>query len=1051
MKKLLLITTALAVGLAGPAHADPITAAAAWVSTTFAVSVATATFVVNFAVSAALTAISSALYKPKQPATSVKFDVQLGDDLPLSFVVGDYATAGKRKYIGSWGANNRFITEVIEYSALPQGMDGIWVNDERGVFVENTRSYIQASSLPPVLGMNINGVRGWSEGATIPSGAIDLGRPLTNLSDDGNRITVKVLDGTQLIADPFLRYAFGEDADYPWTADHIGRGKSYAIITTRYDSESLTSYPTYLIEPAPLPLYDWRDDSTNGGDGPQRWGNQSTYQPTRNAKVIAYNVARGIYYGDEWVYGGKNLPAWRLPVAEWTAAANACDRLITLASGATEPRYRAGMEISVDMEPASVLEELGKSANGKFAEVGGRLKPIVDLPGAAAFAFTDGDILITEGQTFSPFYPASDTYNAISATFPAPGEKWTSKDAPEYIDTDALAEDGGEYLPTSMTYGAVPYPRQVQRLMRSQMRDFRRMRRHQFYLPPDAYALEPGIDMVSWTSDRNGYINKLFLVESVAKAPGMNVLVSLREVDPGDYDWSSDFERPVIITPPVNPRPFVQAVSGFAAIGTTILDADGTARRPAILVGCDGDETGVTRIQIEARRAGGVATVIDTLRSFSEPFSWYLLNVLPATSYEVRARLFSDLTPRSQWSSWLTVTTPDVRIGSADLRMDEIAQEVREDLSDLTDWIDDSGAVFRDVRDEIDAIRDGAADGDFGALLARDELRRELFVEVGGVRASFDEQIDVIVTDQLAAAIQTSTLRAQLSSTTASVNSSLIALAAEDSALASRIDGVEVAIGDAVAGATTGLVSRIETVEGQVTAQSDALTQTNAQVGRIRADGLFRISSIASPTGASTRIALAAEAEDGTNTQQAALFLDARTDGVNQIIAAADRFAIATGTGSGAARRVPFIVDGGTVYIEDAFIRNAAINTLQLAGESVTVPVGATGQTFLGSSGTMRSILSISISVPVGTPVIIMWGIEQSFGNSSDSAWDFSLRRGTTVLRERFNMRARTDWPSGIYHDTTASTEARTYSIFWDAVNDSVSGRASMIVLGVKR
>ncbi|WP_411838672.1 hypothetical protein [Paracoccus sp. ME4] len=698
MKKLLLISTALAAGFAGPAHADPVTAIATWVSATFSIGAATALAATQFVVGLGLSAIGNALFGPKLGAggANVSFDVKMGDSLPLSFVVGDYATAGKRKYIGSWGKNTRFITEVIELSALPvRGIQQVWVNDERGQWASEN-----VWGINPADNVDTFSDQGEYAPGTLPAGWITAGRPLSNFSDDGNRIYIKFVDGSQTAADPFLVKVFGDDPDYPWTSAMIGRGKAYAIVTSRFDDDTLTSYPTFLWQPEPLPLYDWRADSTAGGDGAQRWSNPATWQPTRNPAVIAYNIVRGLYFGDEWVFGGKNLAPWRLPVAEWTAAANACDQPVTLASGATQPRYRCGLEISVDMEPASVLDELGRAANMKFAEVGGRLKPIVDLPGSAVLSISDADILITEGQSFSPFNPFSDTFNAISATYPEPGEKWASKDAPEYIDADARDEDG-EYRPTSMSYGAVPYARQVQRLMRSQMRDFRRMRRHQFYLPPAAYALEPGIDMISWTSQRNGYDSKLFVVESVAKAPGMNVLVSLREVDPSDYDWTSGFERPVIITPPVNPRPFVQPVNGLTVTGATISDGAGNPRRPAILVACTGDEAGVTRIQIEARRVGAITSVIDTLRPFQEPFAWYLLNVLPMTAYEVRARLVSDLTPRSAWSGWISVTTPDVRLAPGDLDIPAIREDVLSDLTILEEWLDGEDGPLQPLRDEV--------------------------------------------------------------------------------------------------------------------------------------------------------------------------------------------------------------------------------------------------------------------------------------------------------------------------------------------------------------
>lgn len=998
MKRILLVTTAL-VAAAEPAQAGPVAAAVAWVGSTLAAGGIMAA-VVQTVIGLGLSLLASALMpKPDMPGIDVNFTVEMADDAPLSFVVGDYATAGKRKYIGSWGKNTRFITEVIEYSALPQGLSGLWVNDERGEFLAGQRGSVSASASP-------QGVSAITNAASVPGGNLDVGQPLANMRDTVDttdpRIWVKFVDGTQTGADPLLVWVFGADPDYPWTAAAVGLGKSYAIVTTQYDDDTLTSYPQYLFEPEPLALYDLRFDSTNGGSGAQRWGDPATWAPTRNPAVIAYNIIRGIYFGSEWVYGGKNLSAWRLPSAEWIAAANECDDPVSLAGGGTEPRYRCGAEIRVDVEPANALEEIGKAANMRFPEVGGRVKAIVGLPGTASLGVTDGDIIITEGQSFSPFYPVGETYNAISATHPEPGEKWASKDAPEYIDEDATAEDGGRYLPTSISYPAAPHARQVQRLMRAQMRDFRRMRRHQFFLPPDAYGLEPGVDVVSWTSERNGYVNKWFMVESVRKAPGMNVLVSLREVDPGDYDWSSGFEMPVVITPPKNPVPFMQPINGLTAIPALVLDADGVGRRPAIQVSCDGDETGVTNIQIQARVQGRVTT-IDTTRRFGNPYSWYLINVLPITIYEVRARLLSDLTPKSEWSSWLSVTTPDTKLGPLDLEMDAIQEEVTADLADLEAWADDTGDYIRRIREEIAAVRDFQADLDAGALLARNQIRRELSAEVGNAKATFAEQIDVIISDQFSAALQIETLTARLAGTTALLTNERLTRASADSALAAEITALETALdGKASSSAVTALTSRVDDVEGDLSAQSSAITTTQAQVGRLRANGLLRVFSTAAPSGSQTRIGLSAEAADGEATHSAAMFLEAKSDGTSHIIAAADRFAIATGNGTAADRRVPFVVDGGLVYMDEAFIRVGRIGTLLLDGNAVTVPATQTiGTTIAGEGDWTLNANVVTFTMPYAGVGFISWFGAQSYLSLGGQAVGIRLRINGATSWER--------------------------------------------------
>ncbi len=680
--------------IAGPAHADPISAIAT-VFTAIGASAATAVALAQMTFGLGANLLASAIGRgmAAKPKINVQFDVDFGDDTPLSFIAGDYVTAGKLKYMGTWGKNNRYVTQVFEISALPiTGLDSAWFGDEVG------------------------DIR-WTSPAT-EQGQL-MGFPIKNFSEGSNkerdRAWIKVVNGSQTATDPFLTKVFGTDKDYPWTSAMVGRGKAYVILTWYYDPEAMTSVPTALFKPAPAPMYDPRKDSTAGGSGAHRWGDRATYEATRNPAIIAYNITRGIYFGQEWLFGGRNLPAWRLPRAEWFAAMNACDATVAI-KGGTEPAFRCGMQITVDMTAADVLEEIGRAANMRFAEVGGRLKPIVGLPGAAAFAFTDESILITEGQSYKPFNGLGETFNALSATYPEPAEKWSSKDAPEYIDADGTASDGGRYLPTSLSYPAAPFRLQVQRLMRAQMRDYRRMRVHQFHLPPEAYALEPLVDMVSWTSARNGYANKLFVVEQVDPTPGMNVLVTLREVDPGDYDWSSEWQAPVTVIPPAAPGVFIQAVNGFKAEAVLVANQDGTRQQAAIRVSCDGDEVGVTDIHIQARVAGKTEMVVDRAQPFVAPFQWYLTNVLPKTDYEVRVQLVSNLTAKSEWSMWITVRTHDVRVGE-----DQLSEQLRQNLADGQARID---AAEADAQAAVKEARDAAAAADAAQEWAEVEIQK---------------------------------------------------------------------------------------------------------------------------------------------------------------------------------------------------------------------------------------------------------------------------------------------------------------------------------------
>lgn len=663
IKKILLCATALTPVFSTAAHADPISGAIAWIGTTIAAGGVTGALVqmaLGVGTSIVGGLLSKALSKNSSYSADVKFDVEFGDDLPLSFTVGNFSVSGKRKYIGSWGKSNRFITEVIEVSCMPQGLSGIWIDDEKGEFVSGTVGAIDRDVTPG----SVKEQSEFSEGS-VPSDYISIGTPLTNYSDDGNRIYVKFFDGKQTTADPLLVWAFGSDADYPWTNEFIGKGKSYAVITVRYDSDTLTSYPTYLFEPVGLAMYDPRKDTTVGGSGSHRWGNFSTYETTTNGAVICYNIARGIYYGSEWVYGGQNLSAWRLPLSEWTAAMNEWDSGVT---GEFDD-FICGLELyggDSGILPLDALQEIGKVGNMSFAELGGIIKPMVGLPATSILLITDGDIIISEGQTLTPFSTSSDTYTAISSTYPEPEEKWSSKDAGEYVDADATSKANGEYRPISTSYPATSQNKQVQYLQRAQIRDNMRERVAQFYLPPSCYELEPIVDAISWTSEHNNFNNKMFVIESIEKLPTMNISVTIREVDPEDYDPDTSSMKDLTIVPPVNEIPFTQTVDGFNVVGVSIKDSDGDDRKPALRISVSSGEVKISEIIIWVKKS------VDTnwqsfTRPYLTPYIWDITEVLPDTNYDVKVALKSSASSIYSESEVKTAKTPSVLITEKDL------------------------------------------------------------------------------------------------------------------------------------------------------------------------------------------------------------------------------------------------------------------------------------------------------------------------------------------------------------------------------------------------
>src|SRR5690606_24377567 len=242
------------------------------------------------------------------------------------------------------------------------------------------------------------------------------------------------------------------------------------------------------------------------------------------------------------------LPASLLPLGNWFAAMNACE------PSTGNDGFKAGLEVRCDTEPFAVIEALLDACNGRMCEVGGSYKIHVGEPGASVYSFTDDDIVITEGQSYEPFPGLEATYNGIHASYPEPNEAWETKDAPPRYDGDLEAEDDNRRLVADVEFPAVPYGGQVQRLMTAMLKEERRFRRHVLTLPPDAWLLEP-LDVVSSTSAANGDSSKAFMVLSIDGAPGMNQVVTLKEVDHADYAWDNVEDELEFDTGPLGPIP----------------------------------------------------------------------------------------------------------------------------------------------------------------------------------------------------------------------------------------------------------------------------------------------------------------------------------------------------------------------------------------------------------------------------------------------------------------------------------------------------------------
>ncbi|MBB3144947.1 hypothetical protein FHS21_001348 [Phyllobacterium trifolii] len=916
MKSIGIFLTAAWFMLAGLslAHAEPITIAlfgAAFAATTAG---AVVTYLIGAGIAYGVSLLSQALFGEQEQAAQtqgVKLTVQMGDDKPMSFTAGTTATSGKRKYIGAWGKDgktpNAYLTDVVEIGNIPApGQPAFWVVDQKVTVL-------------------------WGE---TP---VEQGYPVLEFRKDGkDYLWFKYYDGTQTAADTFLLAKFSTDPDRPYKSTMIGRGCPYFIATARLNQELFPNQPTYLCEAPVTAWYDVRKDSSAGGSGAHRWDNRATWEPSDNPVVLIYNIIRGVYYGTEWIYGGQNLPAFRLPASNWMVAANECDRLIPLAGGGSEKQFRCGTEINCDMVPLDVIDKLKKACNGRIAEVGGVFKMLVGAPGAAVYSFSDDDILVTKGQNFTPFPGLDATYNGIEATYPEPLEKWATKDAPARYSTDLESADGNRRLASGVTFEAVPFPVQVQRLMKLLIEEDRRFRVHSFYLPPDAWTLEPN-DVVSWTSVRNGYSNKKFLVVRIDGERSFNQLVVLKEIDPSDYDWSTDEQVPVSVGPVgpiVNPS---HPMFGWQALPATLDDGSGP-RRPTIEVFYAGDQDGVDRIRVEVYQKDTGNLWFDGEMPYDAPldeqYSTKLIAVFaPNTDYLVRGIFVSNIGKNFTWSGLIDVTTPNVLLGAGDIYLPGMVDGVLSRLNGKLEWIGQSLRFASEARQKAEALLAEAGAQSF-------EDRKEITATVGNFTASFTDTITVIASETAAMALRVTELTAQ-------VNDPVTGLGA----LATITDTLSVSV---------------STIDGELTAVTNRVSVNEARVGNFYANGIIRFEQVATQAGALSTAGFSVAASGIGAPSQAAMFMSAIAGGLSEIGFTADSvYMVAPG-----AKRRPFIFSGGTLFLDDVRVNTLAALSATLGAVDISSAVIGSlivGTSNLGIDSVSQSDVSPTVNLNPGS------------------------------------------------------------------------------------
>lgn len=674
--KLLILSLALLLGCSGAAQADPVSAAVAATISSWGVGAATASvvagFLVNTVSSIAMSALATAIRgKPdlQQPGISTE-TTTAGGTVPQRLILGSYCTAGQMvapmMVYETDGNPNEWLVYVISLADKPVTALGRIFVDGRAYTIDGNPA---ASANADAMGATVLATPG-------PEGLRD-------------KIFVRFHDGRQTAADAYLRRVFGTYPERPWTANMIGTGVAYVVVTFKgkAQDQDYSGFPAVKFEVDGHALYDPRD-------GTQNPANEATWKFTRNPAVIAYNILRGISVGgDRWGVGATDFA-----LSDVIAAANTCAELVPVEGGGNRARYIAGLEVSVDDEPHTALTEIVKAMGGEVADMGGTWLLSAGEPGGPVLSITDDDIIVTDSRSLRPYPGLDETHNAIHASYPDPSQQWEAKEAVPLYNADYEAKDGGRRLIAEVDFPAVPSPRQVRALMREMLADHRRHRTHVITLPPDALGVRLG-DHIAWSSVINGYNAKLFAVKAMGVDPvSLCVALTITERDPEDYDYDAGSDAVVPTIPSVQPVvPVIEGITGWTAVP---VDAGGL---PGIRMSWNPD-INARAVSWNIRLASsGEAANTGSVSDVSRGSVVIAAGLRPNTAYRVAGRLI--LNRQTTATQEIIVTTLDLGLG-----WDDLAVEVRESITAFEAFMDSTPALLDDINAEISLVDQLARD-----------------------------------------------------------------------------------------------------------------------------------------------------------------------------------------------------------------------------------------------------------------------------------------------------------------------------------------------------
>lgn len=577
-------------------------------------------------------ALSRAAAKPSQGriAQGVEIKLKVDPTMPRQIPVGRTATGGSWVFAFTWTDDtkvpNKYLTRITSISDFPiHGLVAVWEGNE---------------------------TLEWS------------GDPHAGeVSCTSHHLTK---DGSPAMWLRFYRGSFTPTADAQtvsrsngkWTNEHVGVGQAYAITTFMYDGDAFPNgEPTIFYEIDGAKVYDDRLDDSKGGSSNQRLNLPGTWTYSDNTAVVTAQLLRGFYINGQLVLGGQ-CEERDLDYDMLVAAYSTCDQMVEAGDGTDVKRYRCGCMLTASDTVSDMLDDLSLAMDGTIYDRGGSISILPGGTRTPVVHITDDDIVWTEEKSWQPKVDLSNLYNNLVGTYVSASDAYNEKPFPPLVSTLWEEEDGGERLPKTLSYRAVPYATQVQRTNTRIWKQSRYQGTVAFVVPTTFYLeLEQG-DWFTQSSARWDFEDKYFEVVSITLTPEFRTAIVGKEVSPVIDGWDP-------VTEEQGSTDDYYGQPGNALI-VPVLEVS------SVEVAKDDESFVIPAVQVEVLNIVEIsnASFVDyeiaffigeTLtnaqrlptRSADEHIFTVSENIIPGYTYAVRART-TDGKRFSAWSTWYT-------------------------------------------------------------------------------------------------------------------------------------------------------------------------------------------------------------------------------------------------------------------------------------------------------------------------------------------------------------------------------------------------------------